>query len=319
MKRTRLATGIIVAAAGIIAAALTAWYLFYRPLPGISHATHLTPSTAIRVVLQPARVQGYVSRLAPTATRYVKGIPRLTSMQPGPIRLDWIHTLPYEFTLLFAQDAADFQTVLLFVKENPDGRNFAGVLNDSSLFRDLRAVDWPSHRVRADKSGALLASGSLVIPEDTQAAVEAAWPRIVPARIPEVEGDHFLEIAADNGNGALMEIHGALAAAYGPWGGPELQQALRAAWPAIDNLRLSADLEEDDRLAFTLRVQTVREDARDSVQAAATQFAAEVEAWLRDEEGFVFSGETKWTDPYTLTGHYRLTGFEPNLRRALGG
>jgi hypothetical protein len=141
----------------------------------------------------------------------------------------------------------------------------------------------------------------------------------VPARIPEVEGDHFLEIAADNGNGALMEIHGALAAAYGPRGGPELQQALVTAWPAIDNLHLSADLEEDDRLAFTLRVQTVREDARDSVQAAATQFAAEVEAWLRDEEGFSFSGEMAWRDTYTLTGHYRLTGFEPALRRALGG
>jgi len=25
-----------------------------------------------------------------------------------------------------------------------------------------------------------------------------------------------------------------------------------------------------------------------------------------------------WRDPYTLTGHYRLSGFEPALRRALG-
>ncbi|MGC8847170.1 MAG: hypothetical protein ACP5QY_15120, partial [Candidatus Hydrogenedens sp.] len=70
-------------------------WIFISPI--FSRATAYKPyiqeTTTGYIILQPYKIQKYIRKLAPTATRWIKQIPRFTSLQPGPIRLDWFHNL----------------------------------------------------------------------------------------------------------------------------------------------------------------------------------------------------------------------------------
>ena len=126
----------------LLAVAATWWFLFRGPAPALRHADYLRPDTAVRVVLCPARVQSYVSGLAPTATRFVHGIPKLSSMQGAPIRFDWIHKLPLEMAFLFDQAFPGHFGVTLFLQEHPTGEPIDELAGNSSFLQDLQPILW---------------------------------------------------------------------------------------------------------------------------------------------------------------------------------
>ena len=312
MTRARWATTAFVVFSGLMAALVTYLYATWSPSGRVRHNDFLAPDTAVRAVTQPAKIQGYISGLAPTATRFVSGIPRLSSTQPKGMRIDWVHTLPHEFTLLFDQQAPEALGVALFVSEHPESNDFAGVVNGSAFFGDLRFVQWTPPQLLTKDGGVLVARGAISVPVPVQERVATAWPGYVPLEAPPISGKHLVEIAVDNRNGALMEIHGALMRAYRAWGDVQLHEDLMAIWPDILRANVTADLTQDDELTIHVHAECVSqpESVPETIDALAHDLATLGSLQL--------DGSTHWETHLTAQGHYRVSGFESRLRRALG-
>jgi hypothetical protein len=315
-KSRRITAGIVAAAA--LAAVVLTW-LALRPAPtSLAHNAHLTPNTAMRAVFCPARVQPYVSRLAPGVLKAVPGIPRLSSAQPRTGRLDWIHYLPHEMTFLFSQDQPDDVTLTLFVRENIDGPDFARIVNDSPFFHYLFPLRWTPPRLRADGAG-LAARGAQPLPDSVRTAAGDIWPAFQPPATRAPSGTHLLEITADNCNGVLLEVHGAIDRAHPASSGVGALAPLLDAWPGVERLHVTADLVGDDRLdmrlEFILRPD-LAPDRRHTVESLIEDAAAAMSGHLRAAHGFLL----EWTvsaGGRQLECACRLTGFEGPLRAAL--
>lgn len=315
MLRARIVAGVIVLIALISAITLTVLYFVY-PFGKVSHEHLLTPATTVRAVWAPARVQRYISRLAPDATRFIKSVPRLTTMQGGPIRVDWIHALPYEFTFLVAQDRPEDLGVICFISEQPES-DFEGVVNSSGLLRELRPVLWQSQRFTRDARGGLIAEGRLAVPPETQREAASWWPNYRPFPIPPIEGRHLLECSGDNSTGALMQLHGALARRGALWPGMSFHDPLMQTWTGVQRVWFCADLVKDDELHFRLVVHCTGTGEADAILLLLDQAAAVLSDALFSRHRFQFTGGAA-VKGSVIEGEYTLSGFEGALRRALG-
>lgn len=315
MLRARIIAGIIILLAIVAAVTLTVLYFVY-PFGRVSHDHLLTPGTAVRAVFAPARVQRYVSRLAPDATRFIKSVPRLTTMQGGPIRVDWIHALPYEFSFLVAQDRPDGLGVVCFINEQPES-DFEGVVNRSGLLRELRPVQWQGARFTRDAEGGLVAQGQLAIPPEIQRDVALWWPDYRPFSPPPIEGRHLIECSGDNSNGALMQLHGALARRGALWPGYAFHDPLMQAWSGVQRVWFSADLAADDELRFRISVHCTGAAEAGRILQLVEEGAGILSDALFSERRFQLTGGAV-VKGNVIEGEYTLTGFEPALRRALG-
>ncbi len=316
-SRTSAAAGVVLI---VLAAACSTWCYLHFATPGrVSHDAFLTRQTVLCLMAQPSRVQDYLSGLSPAGSRFVRDIPRLSSMQPGPIRLEWVHQLPYEFTILLDEKGPDAFGVTLFVNDRPERRGFQAALDDSSLLSDLRVVQWDAPRFLRKQPQVLLASGLLLVPGEAVEAAAAIWPEYTPFVSPEPPQKHLLACSADNANGLLFKLHAALLRAYGPWGGNDLHVSLNEAWPSIAVLSLQADLQQDDDLVFDVKATLSSQGTRERVDAAVSALSGRLSEFLGAGRGFTFSGNAQWTGAATLHGRYHLSGFEARLRRALGG
>lgn len=319
LDRTRIQIILVAVPLALLLAAGAYWYFYMRPLRGISHESFLVQDTAVRAVVKPALVQSYVSSLAPVGTRFVKGVPRVTSLQQFSFRTEWVHKMPFEFTFLLDQRSPDFLGVLLYVQEHPASESFADLVDDSRFFHALHPIRWEHSRMMRRGARQLTASGSLPIPTGMRDAVSANFPDYVPVDPPPVSGRHFVEIAVNNRNGVLMELQGALQRLTGVLDSPALEEAMNRLWTAVASVRFTADLQEDDRLDLTVEIA-----CRDPQTAAA---AAELlwkiidaaDAYLNARFGFRLEGTSYPGEEGTAFGTITLTGFEERLRRALGG
>lgn len=316
-KSRKITAGIVVAAA--VAAAVLTW-LALRPAPTpLAHAAHLTPNTAMRVVFCPARAQTYVSKLAPGVLKAVPGIPRLSSAQPRTGRLDWIHYLPHEMAFLFSQDQPEAVTLALFVRENQEGPDFAPIVNDSPFFAYLHPLRWTPPRLRADGAAGLIAQGALPLPGAVRTAAERVWPAFQTPATHAPTGNHLLEITADNRNGVLYEVHGAIDGAHPASNGMAALSPLLDAWPAVERLHAAAGLTGEDlvemNLEFTLRAGLPPE-ARHTVESLVEDAAAAMADHLRAAHGFLFEWTVTPVDGAVACA-CRLSRFEEPLRRAL--
>ncbi len=309
----KLAAAGIVIFAILLAGALTYWYL-YRYTPGrVKHDRWLAGGCPITVTLQPARIQRYISSMAPFGTRLISTVPRLQSTQHGPIRVDWVHVLPYEFTLMLHGDIE----VTLFVNQHPDGPHFSEVLNASGFFRDFRLVNWTPPRLQPKEEGVCLASGNLAVTEETRETILSIWPEVMLSAAPLLDNRHLLGAVCNNNNGALMLLHEAAVAAYGPWGGQDLHEALREASRWVRELQLTGELSGSNELIFDLYV-IFGDDSGEPLERAAALLKDAIARHLREKFGFEFEGSEEWVNATTFEGRYFLRGFEPDLRRALG-
>lgn len=303
---------IMVATPGVLLAlALTWWFLLRGPGRALEHESLVSPETAVRVVLSPPRVQSYVSGLAPTATKYIKGIPKITSMQAGAIRFDWIHKMPLELAFILNQLSPDYLDVRLFVREHPNGEPLEG----SGFFHEISAVRWDSDRLASQERGRFQASGQLHIPPAFRDAVRQHWPGYSPSPPPDVDGNHFLEVGINNSNGVVMELYGALSDFVVPWLDVAAQEQLLGMIADLSAFHLALDLVRDDELAASVTVECPNPAG---AQPALQLFSDALAAHLSASEGFYLSGG--WAvSGSTVTGDFVLSGFEAKLRRALGG
>lgn len=308
----------VLAAAAVVAGWLTWRSVFYRDTTTLSHEAFVTANTAARIVFCPGHVQDYVSRLAPEVLRIVPAVPRLSSLAPRAKRLDWVHYLPIEFTFLVSQEAAGRLDIVLFAKENTEGPDFLDVLNDSDFFAATYPVSWLQSHATREGSDALRAAGTIYLPEAVAAHGMELWPDYHPTRAGAASGAHFLEIVADNRNGVLYELHGAVAATRADEGVAALDPLLEV-WPAVESFQFTADLAGDNAIRMSARITcndnteaSDLERVRERLMAAGDALA-EV---LRSGPGFAFEYELQTLDE-RMEARMTLSGFEPLLRSAL--
>jgi len=320
LDKTRLQVLMVAVPLAIIIASGAYYYFYIRPKQGISHQSFLAQDTAVRVVIKPPRVQSYVTSLAPVATRFVKGVPKFTSLQQFSFRTEWIHKMPFEFTLLLDQRSPDFLGVLLYVQENPASESFAGLVDDSDFFRALRPIRWEHARMMRRDTGQLTASGTLPIPVGTRDAVSSSFPNYVPFDAPPVTGRHFVEIAVNNQNGSLMELQGALAGLVDVLNAPDLEEEMKRLWVAVKSVRLTADLIADDRLSLNMEIACGNTQDADAAAELMWKTTDAADAYLNNRFGFRLEGSSSTypSEEATAFGNFALTGFEKRLRNALG-
>lgn len=319
IDRTRLQAAAIGIPLVLVMAVGAYYYFFLRPRYGVTHEAFLVPDTAARAVLKPVLVQEYVSSLAPAGTRFIKGVPKFTSLQQFSFRTEWVHKMPFEFTFLLDHRSPDFLGVILYVQEHPAAEAFDDLVNDSGFFRELYPVQWESERMLRQGENHMLAMGTLPIPAGTRDAVSRSFPEYVPFDPPEVTGSHFAEIAINNQNGALLELQGALARLVGVLNDPGLEERLSQLWPAVAGAYFTADLTQDNRLSMTLELTLLDPGAASEAVALLDQAAADVSRYLSSRFGFSFAGTARPDGADIVAGTYLLSGFENRLRSALGG
>ncbi len=316
-SRARLLQVFLVALAVTVALLITVWYLYWATPGRRTHERYLGPGVFVRVSLQPARAQRYVSRLAPTATRFLTTVPKVTSLQARAFRVDWLHTLPYEFTLLFASVLQGEVVATLFVNTVPEDTGFPQELNQSPFFREARRmarIEWDRESLALVEKHVYTATGRIDLPR-TDGATQglSGWDQ----RPPPWTGKHLVECSAVNRDGALAALHAALIRGGNYGLADEDHAALSAAWSAIAQIHFIGDLIRDDLIEFTLTVRCTR-DRPDHVAYAAEMVAAGAADTLARRHRFHLEGGGDWRDARTYAAQYRLSGFEPALRRALG-
>jgi hypothetical protein len=318
IERKHLLTGAVIITAALVAIALT-WYALGGSSIALRHEPYVNEATAIRAVFCPARVQDYVSRFTPGQVRAVTGLAKLNTAYRRLGNYDWLNYLPLEFTFLFAQTSPLALEATLFVQEHPNGPAFAPVLNPSPFFRFLRAFEWLPPQLAKDDKGYLVAAGRVHVPPPTQEYVGVQWPAFSPLETNAPSGQSLFELVADNTNGVLTELQGALEAAHPASGGLQALRPLHKLWPLIEKLHFTADLVEDDHIAMRAEVTLPahatteqRQAAVDSLEAAAYAMAAHVQ----QAHGFQLHA----TANATTTGAeaaVHLRGFQALLERAL--
>lgn len=302
----------------LLAVVATWWFLFSGAGAAVRHAPYLRPETAVRAVLCPARVQSYVSGLAPVATRFVNSIPQLSSMQGGPIHFDWLHKMPLEMAFLFDQASPGRFGVTLFFQEHPTGAPLDQMVNGSSFLGDLQPIYWSSPGLRREPGGRLLVDGQLDIPTQIQQQAAGIWTQYQPVEPPPIRGNHFLEIGINNCNGALLQIQGALFNLFTPWADVPLQETLNAAARNVASAAASADLAGNDCLKFNVELRCADSPSAEALATVCRTAGQALAAWLQAAHGFQLTGNVE-ADRTRVRADYQLTGFEPRLKRALGG
>mgnify|MGYP006280045093 CR=1 FL=1 len=311
MNRMRLVSVALVALAAVIAATMTIVYLLFPPVPRPAHEPWLMPNTALRIVLQPSRAQHYITKLAPTATRFIKGVPRLSSTQGRALRIDWIHALPHEMTLLVARPRPEELRVRLVVRERPESESMAAVLNHSGFFRALRFAAWDRARLVPENGHFLAAQGRVALPTHVP-PLEQRFPP------PELDTGHLFEIAGTNRGGVPALFHEELVRTYGAYAGQDAHEAVQWSLDGVRRFRFTADLAAPDTLGLRLEIACSGARGLQAAAEAAHLVEEAVRARLLDEEGFRLEGAAAPVSETELRATYTLTGFEPQLSRALG-
>jgi len=80
----------------------------------------------------------------------------------------------------------------------------------------------------------------------------------------------------------------------------------------------TADLADDDRLECRVEAECASAAGAEAVAGILGTAADEVAFWLEEANGFVLAGSVERSGS-SVRGVWQLTGFEPKLRRALGG
>jgi len=293
---------------------VSVWVLY---LPGRHTHEHLqTEQTRLRLAFQPYLEQGYISSLAPGATRFINTVPRFSSLQARAFRVDWIHALPYEITFLADRGDLDTVPMQVFVNPIPDNDSFVGEVNAWGALDRIPVVRWKGSKLNPVAERQYTAGGTVPVPGDA-AALLRDWRGQTEA-LPAFDKTHAMELFADNGDGVLLALHRAFRNDLWDWASPESNEALVQAWPQIATLEVLGDLTRDDE--FTLNITIVGTPQANPVPLAdlVATLATEFDQFLSEELGMRFEGAGNWADGVRFAGTYRLSGFEARIRRAWG-
>ena len=300
--------------------ALTAGYFVYSRYFGVQagpvgHEALASPNTAVRIMFRGPYIQDYVSRIAPDVLKVVPAIPRLNSLAPRSRRLDWVHYLPTEFAFLISQNTAENLDVLLYIGENEDGPDFAGVINDSEFFWSTSPITWRGTRVRHHEDGGLVALGAISLPDRILDESAASWPVYTPPVPLPLSGAHFFEATADNRAGAVFELHGAVdGAVASPLLAPF--QPMLSLWPLIETCRVTGDLAGDDLFEITAGLTCADVNSHPAIFAALEAALGGLQTALSAHEHLKLTWRMEESGA-DISVNAALTGFEAPLRRTL--
>jgi len=311
MNNSRLVAGAIVAIAALIAIGLTVYYVLFAQPGRQRHDSHLNEDTAVRIVFQPAREQRYISSLTSSATRFIRGVPRVTSMQARAFRVDGIHTLPYELTLLVERPDEGAYPATLFLNPLPESEGLLHELDRPSFFHYMRFAQWTGTRFRKESEQVYTAEGR----------IQANAGRIgsAPTGAPTIQGNHLFEGVGDNRNGAVSALLESVTRAYGAMFD---RQFYDAAWYLLEymaSIKVSADLGSADQLDIHFSLDALPQADMGPFLQQCEQATDSLAQFLEHRGNLQFTGTWKQEGMRRAEGVFRLRGWETHLRRLLGG
>lgn len=308
MNRTRLISAGIVGGCAVGALLLTLYFLLSQP-GRESHEEYLTGDTVFRLVTQPAMEQGYISSLTNAATKYITRIPRFTSMQARAFRVDAIHTLPYELSLLIDTPPGAPPKATLFMNTIPESEGFISEANQPGFLGALGFVSWGGRGFDAPSEHVFLAKGEFNAPALT------AQPPGIP---PPLALEHFAELSADNRSGVLEMFHVALLQSGGAFIDPALHDALLALWPSVSFVQGHMDREADDDMSIGATIELAGGADQNAALALLQQAHMILAEWFLTHD-VQWEGRWEAEGPLKIFGECHLRGFEQHIRRRLGG
>jgi hypothetical protein len=298
----------------VLATGLTLYYLVYGFPQPVKHQRYVSEHTALRLMLRPAKVQHIVSDAVPGGLKYIPAMPRLNSTMGRPQRLDWLHYLPHEITLVVDQSPTGDLASVLFVNDNSSGPDFAEIVSDSRILAERVPFTWRPPALARDEDEALIARGTFDI-------AESAWQPPPQGRVggpfdlPKASGNLIVDFAVDNGGAVLQALHDALRAYHGPaLGDPGVDDALSNLWQRLFVLHARAKLEDNETIHVTV------EAALDGSFDDTTGIDLAVESlrfFLADRAELSLEGHHELT-PVSLRAEYRIIGVASRLEMALG-
>lgn len=283
-----------------IVVTVAVWVLYQ---PGRhTHARFLSERTAVRLSFQPSMIQDYITSLAPGITRFVSTVPKFTSMQARAFKVDWIHALPYEITILVEHAGGDDLGVLAYVNPIPDNDSFVGEVNGWGALGRIPAVRWTAPRLAAAGEQQYTAKGTIAAPGTPPGG----------APITAFDGGHLIEFSANNG-AVLLALYRAFGNSFFAWASAETDAALTDLLPQIAGAALTGELTRADELTLAVEVQGGTADR--NALAAAVQGAGDELGMFLGDEGMSLVGEGAWVDSKIYRARWQFSGFEAKIRQ----
>lgn len=281
---------------------------FFSRATAYKQYTH--DATTGYIILQPNKVQKYIRKLAPTATRWIKQVPRFTSLQPGPIRLDWFHNLPREFSLLFDYiPGTGFETHLV-IREKGNSTAFIAELNASRFLNEFCFIDWRSSQT-SNVAKDLWINEGFVYGKKNPSIVNTL-DLISPSKF--LKGNHLFEFLWINRDQNADIILGHLTRCF-----RKLDNAYLPLWQNallnVEWIYFHLDLTEDNliegilttHLANSTATMSIKESVMSLKEWAQSQLLSSMQLEINEIPGTEL-----------LTWEIRFYGFEPQLKKALG-
>ncbi|MCX8065261.1 MAG: hypothetical protein N3G21_08835 [Candidatus Hydrogenedentes bacterium] len=260
------------------------------------------------IILQPYKIQNYISKLAPSYTKWIKQIPRFTSLQPGPIRLEWFHNLPREISLLFNHIPNIGNEVYFVVNEKRNSEVFVNEVNDSGFIRNLCFTKWDSSKLSLYKDAIWYAKGYYQVEFEKQGFI------LQPLQENLITNKHLLEIYWDNTNSDLAKLKELIISCYRPKGITPYLSCLDYLSHEISWLHLYLNLNEDNLVYGILRVSSTSNTQ--STDLCLQQFVE----WIKSQLPNDISLEVNLSEinGNIITWEIIFSQFEHHLRRLLG-
>ncbi|HOK09334.1 MAG TPA: hypothetical protein PLJ10_06695 [Candidatus Hydrogenedens sp.] len=260
------------------------------------------------VITQPSHIQAYIRKLAPSATRWIKQVPRFTSLQPVPIRLDWFHNLPREASLVFHYiPSMGFETRFI-IREKRNSSAFIEELHASHFVKELRFIQWKSHQFANIQRDIWLNEG-FIYGKPPYAQDVSIQTYTLP-----LQNNHLVEIFWLNTDQNLSILLDQIYQSF-----PSLLRNYLIDWQtAIENIywiHSTLDLKEDNLCQGVLNIQATNPIKIDEIRQGVQSFNEWLQSQLPSSMKFELTEENNFE---TLTWNIRFYDFEPQLKRALG-
>ncbi|HOQ31132.1 MAG TPA: hypothetical protein PLA12_01330 [Candidatus Hydrogenedens sp.] len=293
---------------------LILWLSWIFVSPIFSRATaykkYIQETTTGYIILQPYKVQKYIRKLAPTATRWIKQIPRFTSLQPGPIRLDWFHNLPREFSLLFDYiPGTGFETHLI-IREKRNSTAFMEELNSSHFLNEFCFINWRSP-LSSNIQRDLWINEGFVYKKTSSTSINT-YKSSSSSKL--LKNKHLLEFLWINREQNATDILDSLVRCF-----PRLNNAYLPAWQrALNNtdwVYFNLNLIEDNLVAGTLIIHPITPTGTMEIKEGILTFHEWTQSQLPSPIQLEINETTSSED---LNWEIRFYDFETRLKRALG-
>lgn len=287
-------------------------WIFISPvfLRATAYKKYVQETTTGYIILQPYKIQKYIRKLAPSATRWIKQIPRFTSLQPGPIRLDWFHNLPREFSLIFDyMPGTGFETHLI-IREKRNSTAFMEELNSSHFLNEFCFINWRSP-LSSNLQRDIWINEGFVYTKTSSSSINT-YISSSPSNL--LKNNHFLEFLWLNREQNATAILENLVRCF-----PRLNNANLPVWQhGLNNtewIYFNLNLIEDNLVAGTLIIHPITPTGTIEIKEGILT----LNDWVQSQLPSPIQLEIKETSHTEhLNWEIRFYGFEPQLKRALG-